>query len=269
MADKMTPYERFEAAFRMEVPDRVPVAPIHNYMVPYLAGMSVWEEFMEPEKLVQALIDHRDLIGDFQDSYVINLNHLSFLGRAGWDQATLDWRIYEHYPPEGNIPNLFEKPVIEDYDEVMERGFAPLLFHKKLENDVWKRSIGDFLYYQYEYKERCARAWRSFVEQTGVPLLKGGRACHPLDLLQYYRGIYNLTMDLYEQPGKVKEMCDWLVEYEAFHAMDEAMIMGAGEVPGADVIFFINGGPPGMSPEIYDDFFWPYAKTEGQDRDGF
>jgi uroporphyrinogen-III decarboxylase len=260
MTEKMSPFERFEAAFRMEETDRVPVAPIHNYLVPYVAGLTIWEEFFEPEKLVQALLDNRDLIADFQDSYVINLNHMSFLGRSGWDQTTLDWRIYEHYPPKGNVPNLFEKPIIEDYDDVFERGFAPILFNRKLGNRVWERSIDDFLYFQYDYKERLATAMRGFVEETGVPLLKGGRACHPLDLLQYYRGIYNLTMDIYERPEKVKQFCDWIVEYECFHAMDEAMIMGAGEVPGADVIFYVNGGPPGMSPGIYEEFYWPYAK---------
>jgi hypothetical protein len=260
MADKMTSFERVEAAFRMEIPDRVPVAPIINYLVPYVAGLSVKDIFTEPEKVVQAHVEHADLIQDFVDSYVINCNHMSFLGRAGWDQATLDWRIYDDFPPKGNIPNLFEKPIIEDYDEVMERGFSTLLFNRKLENGIWKRSIDEFLYYQYEYKERWAKAWRGFVERTSIPLLKGGRACHPLDLLQYYRGIFNLTMDIYEQPEKVKQMCDWLVEYEAAYAMDEAMIFGAGEVPGADVIFFINGGPPGMSRDIYEEFYWPYAK---------
>ncbi len=260
MPESMTSYERMEAAFRMEVTDRVPVVTIINYLIPYVAGLTIKEIFTEPEKVVQAHIDHADLLGDLVDSYVICLNHMSFLGRAGWDQATLDWRIYDEFPPKGNIPNLFEKPIIEDYDDLLERGFAPILFNRKLENDIWKRSIDDFLYYQYEYKERWARAWRAYTEQYHKPLLKGGRMCHPLDLLQYYRGIFNLTMDLYEQPDKVKQVLEWLVEYEAFHAMDEAMIMGAGEVPGADWIFFINGGPPGMPKDIYEEFYWPYAK---------
>ncbi len=260
MAEKMTPFERIEAAYRMEVPDRVPVTPIICYMIPYLAGLTIREMFTEPERHVQAFLQFRDLIGDNCEPNILVLDHLSMLGRAGWDQVTLDWRIYDKFPPDGNVPNLYEKPIIEDYDDVMERGFAPLLFNKKLENRVWARSIDDFLYYQYEYRERWAQAWRGFVEQTGIPLLKGGRACHPLDLLQYYRGIFNLTMDIYERPEKVKQFCDWVWEYEAYHAMDIAMIMGAGEVPGADVIFFINGGPPGMSPDIYNEFYWPYAK---------
>ena len=260
MADKMTPFERIEAAYRMEVTDRVPVTPIICYMIPYLAGMTVKEMFNEPEKHVQAFLDFQDLVGDNCEPNILVLNHLSMFGRVGWDQATLDWRVYDEFPPQGNVPNLFEKPIIEDYDDVMARGFAPILFNKKLENQIWERSIDDFLYYQFEYRDRWAKAWRRFVDETGVPLLKGARACHPLDLLQYYRGIYNLTMDIYEQPDRVRQFCQWIVEYETYQAMDEAMAMGAGDVPGADVIFFVNGGPPGMSPGIYDEFYWPYAK---------
>jgi hypothetical protein len=260
MADTMTPFERIEAAYRMEITDRVPVTPIICYMIPYLAGLTVKEMFTEPEKHVQAFLQFRDLVGDNVEPNILVLDHLSMIGRAGWDQATLDWRVYDRFPPDGNVPNLYEKPIIEDYDDVMERGFAPLLYNKKLENRVWERGVEDFLYYQYEYRDRWAKAWRGWVDQTGVPLLKGGRSCHPLDLLQYYRGIFNLTMDIYERPDQVKQFCEWACEYEAYHSMDMAMTMGAGEVPGADVIFYINGGPPGMSREIYDEFYWPYAK---------
>ena len=33
------------------------------------------------------------------------------------------------------------------------------------------------------------------------------------------------------------------------------LIEEAGEVPGAEIIFFVNGGPPGMPPRIFDEFF--------------
>jgi hypothetical protein len=260
MAESMTAFERVEAAYRMEVTDRVPVAPIICYMIPYLAGMSIHEMFHEPERLVEACIEYGDLIGDICEPNLIILDHLHLLGRAGWDQVTLDWRLYEHFPPEGNVPNLYEKPILENYDDLFERGFAPILFNLKLENNIFERGISDFLYYQVEYPERFARAWKDYVGETGIPLLKGARACHPLDLLQYYRGIHQLTSDIFEQPEKVHQFCEWMVDYEAETAMNLAMGMGAGEVPGADAIFFVNGGPPGMSAGIYSEFYWPYAK---------
>lgn len=260
MKAKMTSYERLLAAYNIEEADRVPVAPINIYIIPYLAGMSILEGQREAEKLVDAYIKFKDLLGDAVHPFMTAQDHTGLLGRCGWDQTTLDWRVFEHFPPEGNIPSLYEKDVIEDYEDVFERGFSTILFNKKLENDIHKRSVDEFLYLEYEYPEIYAKAWRRFVDTTDIPLMCGGRACHPLDLLQYYRGIMNLTMDIFEQPDKIHRMSELLAEYEAIRVMDRAMIMGAGEVPGAEVIIFINGAPPGLSPQMWDEFYHPYAK---------
>ena len=260
MKKKMTRYERMIAAFNMEEPDRVPVAPMMLYIIPYLTGMTIKEAKLEPEKTIQAYIKYKDLLGDATHPLQTLHDHLGLLGRAGWDQTTLDWRVFDEFPPVGNIPSLFEKDFIEDYDDLFERGFSTIMFNKKLENDIFNRSLDDFLYYEFEYLAIWGKAWRKFYKETQIPLWLGGRACHPLDLLQYYRGIMNFTMDIYEQPDKVKAMCEWLAEYEAIRVMRRAMIMGAGELPGAETILFINGGPPGLSPVLFDEFYFPYAK---------
>ncbi|RLC87298.1 MAG: hypothetical protein DRJ03_06365 [Chloroflexi bacterium] len=262
MKETMSKYERLDKAWNLEEADRVPVSPVNCYIIPYLAGISIREMFLEPDKLVEATVQVYDMLGGWDDidPNITTLNHLSMFGRAGWDQATLDWRLWDNFPPDGNLPSLYEKPMIEDYDDVMERGFAPILYDKHVSPDIFKRSLDDFLYYEFEYPKVYAAAWRKYVEEYEIPLLMGGRACHPLDMLQYYRGISTLTRDLFERPEKVEEICEWFVEYEATLAMRDAMIMGAGEVPGAEIIFFVNGGPPGMPPRIYDRFFWPSAK---------
>ena len=257
---EMTRYERLEAAWNLEEADRVPCAPIMCYFIPYHAGLSVKDIFTEPDKVAQALIDNQDFIGDNTHPIITTLDHMSMLGRAGWDQTTLNWKIWDEFPPQGNIPSIFEKMIIEDYDDVMARGFSTLLFNQGLDNDIFDRSPEDFLYYHFEYPKVWAKALRRFYNETGIPYLMGARVCHPLDLLQYYRGINGLVMDMFEQPDKVKAMCDMLYEYEAICAMQRAMVVGAGEIPGADVIFLYNGGPPGLSPELYDEFYYPYAK---------
>jgi hypothetical protein len=262
MEEAMTAYERLELAWNLKEADRVPVAPINCYIFPWIGGITIREMFLEPDKLVKATIKAREILGggDNVDPNITTLNHLSMFGRAGWDQATLDWRIWDDFPPKGNLPSLYEKPILEDYDDVMKRGFSTTLYNKKLSKQLFSRSIDDFLYYEYEYPKIYSAAWRKFVEEQQIPLLMGGRACHPLDMLQYYRGISNLTRDIFERPEKVIEICEWFVEYETTLAMRDAMVMGAGEVPGAEIIFFINGGPPGMSPRIFDKIFWPIAK---------
>jgi uroporphyrinogen-III decarboxylase len=260
MKEEMTRYERLMAAWNLEEADRVPSAPIMNYFIPYHAGLSVKDIFTNPEKVYQAFIEHEDLIGDNIHPCITVLDHLSLFGRCGWDQTTLNWKIWDEYPPEGNIPSIFEKRIIDDYDDVMDRGFSTILFCNGLDGDVYGRSVDDFLRYQFDYPERFARAYRKYYEERRIPMLMGGRVCHPLDLLQYYRGINDLIRDLFEEPEKVKAMCEWLSEYEAVIAMNRARVMGAGEVPGAEIIFLYNGGPPGLPPNLYDEFYLPYAK---------
>jgi hypothetical protein len=123
----LTRYERLLAAWNLEAADRVPCAPIMVYFIPYQAGLSIKEIFTEPEKVFQALNDHQDLIGDNTHPIITTLDHMSMLARAGWDQTTLNWKIWDMFPPEGNIPSIFEKQIIDDYDDVMERGFLMTL----------------------------------------------------------------------------------------------------------------------------------------------
>jgi len=262
MKESMTRYERLEAAWNLKEADRVPASPLNCYIIPYLGGISIREMFFEPEKLIQANIKCSDIIGDSIDPNITTLDHLSFLGKSGWDQTTLDWRIWDDFPPKGNIPSFFEKPIIEDYDDVMERGFSNILFNKKIFKEVFKRSIDDFLYFEFKYPKAYAKAWRKYVEEYKIPLLMGGRATIPFEFVLYYRGFEQYTRDLYEQPDKVKEMCEWVLEHEIINGLKQAMIMGAGEVPGAEVIFYQAGivGPPYVSPEVFEEFVWPTLK---------
>ena len=264
MKETVSSYERTEAAWRLEEADRVPVAPLNCYINAYRGGISIREMFLEPEKLVQATIRAREIVGhgDQEHPNITTLDHMSLLGTSGWDQVTLHWKIWDHFPPNGNIPSFYEKPMIQDYDDVMERGFSTLLFNRQISRDVFKRSIDDFLHYEFEYPKVYAAAWRKFVEEQGVPLVMGGRATIPFELVLYYRGFGQLAQDIAEQPGKVKAMCDWLLEHEIANALWQATIMGAGEVPGAERIFFQAGvvGPPYVSPRVFEEFVWPTLK---------
>ncbi|MBN1224435.1 MAG: hypothetical protein JXB23_14400 [Candidatus Aminicenantes bacterium] len=262
MKEPMTRYERIHAAWNLREADRVPAAPLHCYIIPYLGGITIREMFFEPDKLIQAYIRCMDLIGDSIDPNITTLDHLSFLGKSGWDQVTLNWKIWDMFPPEGNIPSFFEKPILEDYEDVMERGFASLLFNRQVNAQVFERSVEDFLYYEFEYPVVYSQAWRKYVEEYGVPLEMGGRATIPFELVLYYRGFDRYVQDVFEIPDKVKKMCDWILDIEIMNGMKQAVIMGAGEVPGADIVFFQAGvvGPPYVSPSVFEEFVWPTLK---------
>ena len=63
MRDQMSRYERLEAAWNLEEPDRVPVAPILCYIIPHLQGLSIREMFFEPDRLIEAGIYPQQLWG--------------------------------------------------------------------------------------------------------------------------------------------------------------------------------------------------------------
>jgi len=267
--EAMTRSERIEAAWNLREADRVPSDPLNCYILAYQGGISIREMFTNPGKLIQATVRARKKIGegDQVDPNITTLDHLSLWPKSGWDQATLHWKIYDNFPPKGNIPSFFEKCILEDYDDVMERGFSTLLFNKKIGKDMFERSIDDVIYYAFEYPQVYAEAWRKeawrkYVKEYGVPLLMGGRATIPFELVLYYRGFARLAADIFEQPDKLKEMCEWLLEYEIVSGLRQATIMGAGEVSGADHIFFQAGvvGPPYVSPEVFEEFVWPTLK---------
>jgi hypothetical protein len=190
------------------------------------------------------------------------LDHLSFIPKAGWDQFTLNWKISDDFPPKGNIPNFYQKLIIEDYDETMEKGFATLLFNRQINKKSLKTSIDDLLYYYFELPKKYAQEWREFAEKHSVPFTMGGRTTIPFELAMYYRGVEQIVGDLYKQPEKLKEFCEWLLEYEIMAGLREATIMGAGEVPGAEQVLFQAGivGPPYVSPKIFEEFVWPTLK---------
>ena len=140
----MTRYERIEAAWNLKEADRVPSDPLNCYILAYQGGISIREMFTDPKKLIEATIRARKKIGegDQVDPNVTTLDHFSALPKSGWDQATLHWKIQDDFPPKGNIPQpFFDKRIIEDYDDVMERGFSTLLFNNQINIDVFEGSI--------------------------------------------------------------------------------------------------------------------------------
>jgi hypothetical protein len=263
--EEISRFERIEAAVNLKEADRVPVDPLNIYIHAYQGGTNLREFIYDPVKMVQATERARKILGETDQVYptMTAMNHLSLIPIAAFDQYTLRWEIFDEFPPKGNIPSFYEKKIIEDYDDVMERGFSTLLFNRKIGKRTLQMSEDEILYYAFEYPKLFAKEWRGFVERNKVPLTIGARACVPLDMVFYYRGMTQATRDLHECPSKVKEFCEWIIEHEVTVAKRHSHIMGAGEVPGADRILYGAGivGIPFLSPEMFDEFFYPTMKN--------
>jgi uroporphyrinogen-III decarboxylase len=261
----MTPYERVETAWNLEEADRVPVAPLVIYILPYQAGLSFKDFFDDPECMVNAVIEQIDLVGDNIHPLLTVHDHHALLPNTGWETTTLHWRFWDEFPPEGNIPSsYFDRVIFEDYADIRRRGFAQVLFNKQLHHSVFEKSIEKWLYDAFEYPADFWWAWRRFVDETGKALMFGTRATIPFDYLIYWRTFEGITADVVERPDEVKALCEIIAEYEIVRAMHKCTQAGAGEVPGAENIFLQMGlcGMPYISPGVFEEFVYPYMKKQ-------
>ncbi len=260
MPETMTHYERMRAAWNCEQPDRVPYMPMTVYFVARQGGLTIKEFFTEPEKFLQACLNSLDFIGDAQHPALNTADHMWMLGHAGWDMTTLDWRIWDEFPPKGNLPSIYEKVLIQDYDDVMQRGFSTIMFSTELKNGIHERSIDDFLYYQFEHTKVWSGVWRRFYAQTGHPDpdRRPRRApARPAAVVPRHQPARHGHVHDAGQAARVHGLAGRLRGHAGLH---EALTMGAGELPGAENIFFYNGAPPGMPPDLYKKLYIPIAK---------
>jgi len=122
-------FERIEAAVNLKEADRVPADPLNIYILGYQGGTSLKEFMEDPVKATRAAeIARKEKIGEGDQIYpsLVILDHFTFPMKSTWDQYTLRWEIFDEFPPKGNIPSFYEKETIEDYDDIMERGFSTI-----------------------------------------------------------------------------------------------------------------------------------------------
>lgn len=257
MAEAMTHTERFEAAVNLEIPDRVPVAPLSVYLYPKLAGISVSEYLFDPVKAIAAMDKVYEMLGGFDAAFppLLGCAHYSLLPTCSHSTLWLDWRVpRDEEWKRFVIPNLMEKPIFENYDDVMENGFAKYI-----------RPLGIPLRDLLDYNSIPAVALQEYdkwYEKRGVPYHVASIATVPFDLISFMRGIVKSAVDIYERPDKVKEMSEWLMDPIIATGEHYSNLMSMGKTPGAKRIF-LGAGRSSMtflSPDQFKEFVWPYMK---------
>lgn len=115
--------------------------PYNIYLIPFLGGLIIRDALYDPESLIETAMDVTDVVGDAQHPLLGNLDNLSLLPNCGREATTLHWKIWDHFPPGGNLPSsYFNKVMIEDYDDAIRRGFSTRLFSKKVDSSVFQHS---------------------------------------------------------------------------------------------------------------------------------
>jgi len=95
------------------------------------------------------------------------------------------------------------------------------------------------------------------TNETGTPGAICGIFKAPLDILgDKLRGYIGLTMDLYEQPGKVLKACEALMPH--LHWLASTSADPSSQAPIG--YWMHRGGVPFVKPEQFDNIYWPTVR---------
>lgn len=277
--------KRLADAYRVEVPDRVPVSlPVENYPA-YYAGTDYKTVMYDYEKLYHAW---RKFLDDFEmDSFTSP--GLVMQGRV---YDLLDYHGY-HWPGHGlsdSAPgyqyNEQEWMKAEEYGALIRnpsdfwmRTYLPRIFGllepiQKMQSltDIWEApslyftpfmmpefkellhkldEIGDELTRWSEAVGRCTMD----ATKAGIPSgMSGGLAKAPFDIIgDTLRGTRGIMTDIIERPDTLLEAIDVITEITI-----DNLIQSINRNNGIMAMFVLHKGADGfLSPKQFEKFYWP------------
>jgi hypothetical protein len=95
------------------------------------------------------------------------------------------------------------------------------------------------------------------IKRMGFPPYNGGRASAPFDTVSdFLRGMRGAMLDMYRQPDKLLELCEWLLQNTLERALPAAKRSG-----NPRVFMALHRGSDGfMSHKQFETFYWPQLK---------
>lgn len=277
--------KRVSDAYKLKVPDRVPVSlPIANFPV-YYAGST----------LKKAMYDYEELRRVWR-KYLQEFEMDTFTGPAlvmpGRVYDLLDCKLYRwpgHGIPEDATGHQFvegEYMMADEYDALIKnpsdfwmRTYLPRVLgvfspFRNLQSltDIWelphmyfgsfaRQDIRATFQTLIDIGEEMAK-WQEVVagcvkeaQEAGVPTApRGGLAKAPFDMLgDTLRGTKGIMMDMYRQPGKLLEAIEVITELTI-----DSTIAAVNKADGITVTFVLHKGADGfLSADQFDKFYWP------------
>jgi len=221
----MNGYERIQAVFNGEWPDKVPVM-LHNFMMAAReAGYSMAEYRSNPEKIARAFIQAVETYE--YDGILVDIDTVTLAGAVG---VPVDFP--EDEPARSNRGNLTSLEMVSDLEPV----------------DIS----------EYTYVQNGLEAVRIIKNHFGDEVfVRGNCDQDPFSLASMMRSPQEWMMDLYDT--KHRNLVLDLLEYCSGVTMQFIRLMaetGAHMVSNGDS----PAGPELISPEMYGEFAFPYEK---------
>ncbi len=264
--------KRYVAAMRNEKPDRIPIRPFAAEFAAAYAGYTIQQVTHDMDLAFAAV---RKLAADFDwDAIVGNMVYVwtGLVDAVG----TKYYRIPGIDAPPDSAFQYLEPPDEEnaymradEYDLLIEdpTGFLANVWMPRVNKNVptsgepityrnnlaWLKGGMGMLTYFNKFGEQNRR----LRTESGTVGAISGCLKSPFDIIaDKLRGFVPLCMDIYRQPDKVKKAVEALMPHMMFNAL-------AGADPDKNVpisIWMHRGCVPFLSPEQFEEFYWPSLK---------
>lgn len=252
---------RYQAAIALEPTDRVPIATGSNYFSEVYSGNTMQETLYDPEKWLKG---EMKFIEDYPEVDVLRSNRIwgpSF-DAVGLNTYKLPGRelaptdqfqfVEKEYMLADEYDALIADPVKYMFETWLPRVLGDYEDPTSVRSQIAlvKGGITHAMYGQI-MRNRSMR----LQADAGMPQPMTGFFLAPFDVLaDAMRGLTGALMDCFRQPDKVTAACDRLVEEMANLALNTADPLK--RYP----IFVPTHKPMFMSPDQFDQFYWPSFK---------
>lgn len=244
----MNSAERIEAVVRLEVPDRVPLAPLLDHFAATYAGISHHDLMYDPDKRIAAILKTMEELGPWDMTYLADTANGPFL------EAGMPLKLMRpgYELPANEIHQFVEKSVMEvsDYDRIIEVGFDQ--FRKELRLRINPDAEQRSTLLMEALKQMSAH--KKAVEEAGAVVAFSGFMPGPCEYFSYARSFSEFCLDLYDRPDKILAAVGPSVR----HFLDLAK--GIVAASGINRVFVgaTRCSPIGMTPKHFETLALPF-----------
>jgi len=242
---------------RLELPDKVPVAPQVNEHAAKVLGVPYGDVFNDADLAGKALLKSYEV---YEGSDMAFGGGYGFIYYSPYPDAHsswfFDWKLPA--PGEDQVPQMREDEIIssEQYDLLMQKG---LLYFIRPDHPV----LNDFFGKLIKMSQASASA-DQIVKARGLFRYALSLINLPSDIIANLRGLKGYLTDFYDCPEKLKEVFGWLVDDLIGIGINLArqVEQGTGDDSKTILIGANRASASYISPKMFEEFAWPYFYQE-------
>jgi hypothetical protein len=241
--------ERIDSAVNLEIPDRVPIAPLLDHFAATYTGISMAELMSDRSRRIGAVLETMEGLGPWDMSFAAETANETLLK---WGMAA-PLKTPGKELPSDEIHQFAETETlkVDDYDQLSEMGVSQFrsMVRRRLYPEITPESEPALL----QQVLLDMRSDREEIEATGCEMAVGGFLQLPLEWLSLGRSMEEFIFDLHDRPEKVKDATRLLRDDGA------SMGIGMAEFVGVPRVFIgmSRSSPSFLSPALVEEFVWP------------